>query len=267
MASTQAAVPPSSKAMHTLTSDLKQSFTDNGYLTFRGVVDKLRLAELRREILGEFERAKTSGQLFSGGGTLSGHLNCFPGATSRFVYETLREQGIVDIVQALSPAPLRAPNVGCNLNLPGSSAQNDHADGYAAQAFMIVNIAAVDTDLTNGAMEILGRTHGRDYKYWQVLLQRPGRLRPCLKQGDVLIRTSTLWHRGMPNLSRDPRPMLALTWENGGSSHEDPYQVGGGGIAFFPNRYTTDWAGRLRERAFVAAPRAATALRAVRSLF
>jgi hypothetical protein len=250
-----------------LSPELRQSFEDNGYATFEAVVDKRRLAELSREILGEFERAKASGELFSGGGTLSGHLNCFPGAASRFVYETLKEQGIVDIAQTLSQGPLRAPNVGCNLNLPGSSPQNDHADGYAAQPFLIVNIAAVDTDLTNGAMEILGRTHGRDYKYWQILLRRPERLRPCLKQGDVLIRTSTLWHRGMPNLSGRPRPMLALTWEDGGSPREDPYDVHGGRIAFLPNRYTTDWAGRLRERAFVAAPGVAIALRALRSFF
>lgn len=264
MESTQSDQPQVKRA---LTAEAKQSFAKNGYLTFEHVVDKLRLAELQREILSEFDQAKASGQLFSGGGSVSGHLNCFPGANSRFVYETLLDQGIIDIVQELSTVSLRAPNVGCNLNLPGSSAQNDHADGYADKPFLIVNVAAVDTDLTNGAMEILAQTHQRNFKYWQVLVQRPERLRPCMKQGDVLIRTSTLWHRGMPNPSRQPRPMLALTWENGGSSAADPYQVNGGRIAFFPNRYTTDWAGRLRERAFVAAPSLATALRVVRSFF
>jgi hypothetical protein len=266
MASRQTVPPPSEPAPRTLTAELRQSFEDNGYLTFRGVVDKSRLAELHRELRAEFDKVRASGRLFSGGGTVSGHLNCFPGSTSRFVYEALQRAGIVDIVQGLSKGPLRAPNVGCNMNLPGSGPQNDHVDGYAAAPFLIVNIAAVDTNLTNGAMEILPRTHRRSYKYWRLLLERPERMRVCMDQGDVVVRSSMLWHRGMPNRSQKARPMLALTWEDGGSSLPDPYRAHEGKITFLPNRYQTDWTGRMRERAFVAAPRLATAFRVLRSL-
>ena len=246
---------------------LHQAFRDNGYLKFEGVVDKAQLTELTTAIRREFEETKLAGRLFEGGGTLSGHLNCFPGAGSRFVYEALEAAGIIALVRSLSAVPLRAPNIGCNLNLPGSSAQNDHVDGYASQPFLVVNVAAVDTDLDNGAMEILVETHHSDSKYWQILLERPKRKRVCLKQGDVVIRTSTLWHRGMPNFTALPRPMLAFTWEDGGSSLADPYQVHDGHITFLPNRYQTDWASRLRERAFVTLPAAGTAYRAVRSFF
>jgi ectoine hydroxylase-related dioxygenase (phytanoyl-CoA dioxygenase family) len=246
--------------------ELKESFADNGFVVLEGIIDRPRLAALSAQIVGEFRRSSESGRLFSGGGTVSGHLNCFPGAAARFVYEALEEQGILDLVKGLSTVPLRAPNVGCNLNLPGSIAQNVHVDGYAARPFLVVNIAAVDTDLTNGAMEILAHSQRKDYKLWQILLARPERLRLCMKQGDVVIRTSALWHRGMPNNSQQPRPMLALTWEDGGSPLSDPYQANVGQITFFPNRFRTDWAGRLRERMFVAAPRLSTALRAARSL-
>lgn len=245
---------------------LKSTFADEGYVVFEGVIDKERLSELSREIRAEFEYAK-EGRLFSGGGTLSGHLNCFPGAASRFVYDTLEQQGVLEVVRALSPAPLRAPNVGCNLNLSGSTDQNEHADGYAANPFLVVNVAAVDTDLTNGAMEILRGTHDRSYKYWEILLERPERIRLAMKQGDVVIRTSALWHRGMSNRSAQPRPMLALTWEDGGNALADPYAVHEGRITFLPNRYQLDWKGRLGEQAFVTAPRMASAFRAVRSLF
>ena len=228
----------------------------------------LQINQQFAEVSGYFSvssGSKSHGKLFTGGGTVHGHLNCFPGVASRFVYETLQARGILDIVQALSSVPLRAPNVGCNMNLPGSAAQNDHADSYTAEPFLIVNIAVVDTEVTNGAMQVLCRTHRKNSKYWQILLQRPERIRVCMKQGDVVLRTSMLWHRGMPNLSRNARPMLALTWEDGGSSLDDPYDVHGGRITFLPNRYRTDWAGRLRERAFVAAPRLATVIRVVQS--
>jgi len=33
-----------------------------------------------------------------------------------------------------------------------------------------------------------------------------------MKKGSVLIRDDRLWHRGMPNLSTKPRPMLALIY-------------------------------------------------------
>jgi hypothetical protein len=261
------AQPLTEPSLGTAIDDLRRSFAEEGYLSFRGVVDEAPLAELTQRLLESFERVKASGRLFSGGGTVAGHLNCFPGASSCFVEEILERRGILDVVRALSSVPLRKPNVGCNFNLPGSSAQNEHADGYAETPFLVVNVAVVDTDVGNGAMEILRGTHRRTYRYWELLLERPERLRLCMRRGDVLIRTSTLWHRGMPNRTLRARPMFALTWEDGGSTHLDPYALHHGKITFLPNRHRTDWKGQLRERAFVAAPRLGTAVRMVQSLF
>ncbi|HYP76779.1 MAG TPA: phytanoyl-CoA dioxygenase family protein [Polyangiaceae bacterium] len=261
------AEPQPFRPPYVLNDSLRQAFADEGYLKFDGVISRTGLTQLSQCIAEEFARQQRRGVLFSGGGTVSGHLNCFPGAESRFVYEALQQAGIIDIVRGLSGAKLRAPNVGCNLNLPGSAAQNEHVDGYASSPFLVVNVAAVDTNLDNGAMEILRRTQLSDSKYWQILLARPERVRVCMKQGDVVIRTSTLWHRGMPNRTATPRPMLAFTWEDGGSPREDPYQVHEGRITFLPNRYSTDFGSRVRERAFVALPALGTAYRAVRSLF
>ncbi|MES1177863.1 MAG: phytanoyl-CoA dioxygenase family protein [Myxococcales bacterium] len=245
---------------------LERAFQIQGYVTIPGVVSRTLLANLHQQLLAELERAKTAGELFTGGGTLSGHLNCFPGARSRAVYDSLEAHGVIALVQKLSARPLRLPNVGCNLNLPGSSAQNEHVDGYAATPFLVVNVAVVDTGLENGAMEVMPRTQQRDYKYWELLASRPERLRLRMSQGDVAIRTSTLWHRGMPNRTDQARPMLAFTWEDGGSALPDPF-LAHDQIRFFPNRFRTDWAGRLRERVFITAPRLSRAARAARSLF
>lgn len=246
---------------------LRRSFAAEGYLVLPGVVDAQPLAELQRELMGEFVRLRQSGRLFSGGGTVSGHLNCFPGASSRFVKHILEKRGVLDLVRALSPTPLREPHVGCNFNLPGSRQQNEHVDGDAGQPFLVLNVAVVKTDIANGAMEVLRRTHLERYKYWQLVLKEPERVRVCMEPGDVLIRTSNLWHRGMPNRSAAARPMLAFTWEEGGSDLSDPYELYGGRITFLPNRYGMDWKGRLRERAFAVAPRLGRGFLAARSLF
>jgi ectoine hydroxylase-related dioxygenase (phytanoyl-CoA dioxygenase family) len=246
---------------------LRRQFDSEGFVVLRGVIDRAKLAELTASLRKTYADQVANGAMFRGGGNLSGHLNCFPGADSRFVADGLRDYGVFDFVQQLSSQPLRAPNVGCNMNLPGSSAQNEHQDGYADTPFMIVNVAAVDTDNVNGATELLVATHRLTAKYWQLVLQAPERQRPKLKQGDVVIRTSTLWHRGMPNLSNIPRPMLAFSWEDGGSKQADPYAAHDGKIAFLPNRFRTDWKGRMIEQAFVAAPRLGSAVHIARSFF
>jgi hypothetical protein len=263
----QPAPPTSSPQAFTLTDALRRQFQEQGYLKFDSVLDRAPLATLTQRIRDEYDRAKSSHQLFVGGGMTSGHLNCFPGAESRFVYDRLLSAGIIDIVRGLSDVPLGAPNVGCNLNLPHSNPQNEHVDGYANAPFLVVNVAPMDTDVQNGAMEVLLGTHKQAWKYWQILVKKPTRVRVALKAGDVLIRTSVLWHRGMPNLSSTARPMLAFTWENGGGARPDPYDVHQGRITFLPNRYSTSLSGRLQERAFVALPSAGYAYRAVRSLF
>ena len=234
--------------------DLSSRFSREGYVALPNVVSKSRLATLTEELRREFARAKANGELSSGGGTISGHLNCFPGAQSRFVYDELEQYGVFDLVRTLSPSATRMPNIGCNLNLPNSGAQNPHADGYAASAFLIVNVVPIDTDLENGAMEVTPGTHLREYKYWQYALSGKPAIRTCLSAGDVVVRSSMLWHRGMPNMTNAIRPMLAFTWENGGSDLADPYTAHGGKITLLTNRYAQNLSGRLRERAFASLP-------------
>jgi ectoine hydroxylase-related dioxygenase (phytanoyl-CoA dioxygenase family) len=248
---------------------LKQTFERDGYLVFRNVVSAERLSSLHRQLSQSFEEAKRSGQLFSGGGTISGHLNCFPGEASRFAYEALESHGIVELVKSLFPKATRMPNVGCNFNLPHSVAQHYHADRNFLDHFMIANVAVVDTTIANGAIDIIPGSHRKFYKYWRFILERVARgsTRIEMKQGDVLIRTSNLWHRGMPNVTDAPRPMVAFTWEDGGSAQPDPFKAEGGKIAFRQNWYRPTRLGRLRERTFVAAPITYSAYRFVTSLY
>lgn len=247
--------------------ELTSSFEREGYIKLPGLVSKPKLAELASRLRSEFAIAKEKGELFQGGGTISGHLNCFPGEESRFVYDELEQHGIFDLVRKLSPAAVRMPNVGCNMNLPNSSSQNPHVDGYAATSFIIVNVAAVDTDINNGATEIVPGTHLRDYKFWQYALSGKPAIRLKASAGDVAIRLSTVWHRGMPNKTNVPRPMLAFTWENGGSELADPYSAHGGKITFLTNRYGHNLSSRVRERAFASMPALGSGYLFVRSMF
>jgi hypothetical protein len=246
-----------------------QSFASNGYFVLRNVVSPERLTELHKALAQEFDAASKSGALFSGGGLLSGHLNCFPGAGARFAYDALQERGIIDLIKQLDPKVLRMPNVGCNFNLPGSHTQHYHIDRPFTRDFMIANVAIVDTVIENGAIEVIPGTHKRFYKYTQFVLERRHRdgVRVPLNRGDALIRSSNVWHRGTTNQTSVPRPMLAMTWEDGGNNHPDPFSVDGGKIRFLPNWFKPTRVGRLREQLFVKVPITYTALRLTRSLF
>jgi hypothetical protein len=249
-------------------ADATEQFASSGCVIFRNVVSPERLTGLHNSLAREFDRAAQSGELFSGGGLVSGHLNCFPGAGARFVYETLEQRGIVDLLKQLHPKVLRMPNVGCNFNLPGSHTQHYHLDRPFTRDFMIANVAVVDTVIENGATELVPGTHRRFYKYTQFVLERCQRnsVRAVMNRGDVLIRSSNVWHRGMTNRTKVPRPMLAFTWEDGGSNVADPFAANEGRIRFLPNWFKPTRLGRLREQLFVKVPVTYSALRFARSL-
>ncbi|MEO8904986.1 MAG: phytanoyl-CoA dioxygenase family protein [Polyangiaceae bacterium] len=245
----------------------KQSYLEDGYVILRGIVAKEELAQLKAHIFETFEESKRSGTLFNGGGNISGHLNCFPGEGSRFAYAALEERGVVELIKDLyrKPMPLR---VSCNLNLPKSVAQHYHMDGVFTEDFMIANVAVVDTELINGAIDLLPGTQKRFYEFWRYAIQQRYKLttRFPLSSGDVLVRSSRLWHRGMPNKSQTPRPMLAFTFGEKVAPKTDPFLVNEGKISFDPNWFRPNFLGRLRERTFVTAPITYSAYRFARSL-
>jgi len=75
---------------------------------------------------------------------------------------------------------------------------------------MIANVAVVDTVVENGAIELIPGTHKKFYKYWRFAVERPVRnaIRVPMKTGDIMIRTSNVWHRGMPNKTSVARRIL-----------------------------------------------------------
>jgi ectoine hydroxylase-related dioxygenase (phytanoyl-CoA dioxygenase family) len=246
----------------------REEFASNGFFILRQVIPAAPLAELHAALSREFERVRATGELFSGGGLLSGHLNCFPGEGARFVYERLQQAGVVDLVKQLHPGVMRMPNVGCNFNLPGSHTQHWHTDRPFAREFMVINVTLVDTNAENGATDIIPGTHKQLHRYTKFVLDRTARnaRRVETQRGDVVVRSSNTWHRGMTNHTAIPRPMLAFTWEDGGSTLDDPFSIHGGQIRFLPNWFKLTPLGRLRERLFVKVPAAYAALRLARSL-
>ena len=248
--------------------EFRRALDEDGYVVIRDVVSKDRLSELATNLDAEYERLRAAGDMFEGGGSLSGHLNCFPGEQSRFAWDDITAAGIPDLVRAVRPDIADSVRVTANFNLPGSVAQHYHMDGLYVGEFLICNIAVVDTDLRNGAIDVLPGTNRQFWKFWRYAVHRLYKrsTRVPLRQGDVVVRKSTLWHRGMPNLSSSPRPMMAITFGEMEPEGPDPFMQNDGKPEFFPNWYNTGRLGQLREKTFVKAPVTYSAWRFARSL-
>jgi hypothetical protein len=248
--------------------EFRRRLDRDGFVVFRDVVSKQHLADLDQIVVAEFDRARAANELFSGGGSLSGHLNCYPGEAARFVYDELVAAGIVGLVRAVRPDIAESVRATMNFNLPGSTAQHYHMDGLYTKDFLICNVAVVDTDLANGAIDVLPGTNREFYKFWRYALQRKYRLstRVPMASGDVIVRKSTLWHRGMPNRTASPRPMMAITFGEMDPTEPDPFILNDGRIEFYPNWFSTSRLGQLRERTFVTAPITYSTYRFARSL-
>jgi Phytanoyl-CoA dioxygenase (PhyH) len=250
------------------TTKVKKIFDEEGYVVLPGLVAKAELQSVQARLSEEFQRWKHSSAAFRGGGVLAGHLNCYPGAVARGVLDQLKNAGVLELAQQLMPTDPHAIRMGCNFNLPGSVEQHYHMDGIYLESFLIVNVCVVDTNLDNGAIDLVPKTHQRFYKFWEFAAGRVyrGSTRVCMSQGDVLIRTSTLWHRGMPNRSQNARPMLALTLGEKHVNTDDPFAFNDGKVEFQVNWFRTNLLGRLRERATVSVPLSYSAYRFARSL-
>lgn len=243
---------------------LRAELDDRGYVVLRNVVSKPRLAALAEELHELYRRTDT----FKGGGTITGHLNCFPGRNARFIYDDVKAAGIVDAVHALRPGRHNDMRATMNYNLPGSVAQHYHMDGLYTEDFLVVNVAVVDTDVYNGAIDMVPGTNRTFLPYWKFVTDRCARrsTRVEASAGDVLIRRSTTWHRGMPNHSSVPRPMASLTFGEVSAPGSDPYEQYDQDAYFYPNWYSTSRAGILREKVYKTAPFTYAAYRFAKSL-
>jgi hypothetical protein len=136
---------------------------------------------------------------------------------------------------------------------PHSLYQTLHQD--SAECVLTVNIPLVDVTEDNGPMEVWPRTHLADpWKPESAFSTDPMPIRPqdverysqelpsslmTMPAGSLLVRDQRVLHRGTPNLSDTPRPMLSLLYDR------EPATV--------PPRWLSDLAARgalfLREQA------------------
>ena len=250
----------------------RRRLDDDGYVVFRDIVSADRLRTLGDAIAGEYAAwPRQSGELFKGGGSLTGHLNCFPGERSRFVYDELESLPASSTwSSAVRPDIVDRLRATMNFNLPGSVAQHYHTDGLYTEEFLICNVAVVDTDCVNGALDVLPGTHA----VLQVLALCHRAQVPAHRLGcrcSAVTRSCASRRCGTaacPTAAPLPRPMMAITFGESGAPDGDPFEVNDGVALLLPELVRARAGSvELRERAYVKAPITYSAYRFVRSLY
>ena len=188
-------------------------FENTGLIIFKNFIKDPEFYEictnLKRDILIEFENTDKKNL----GGFQMGNLAVTTTKKyNKLIYDILIQNGLEKIIKEITNNKFSDYQItmGGNLNIPGGYTQHFHTDGILENKFIIVNIATEDVYENNGPLEIFCNTHKTKLPYWKFLLKKKNTLKFLASKGDILIRKSELWHRGLKNTSNNARFMFGI---------------------------------------------------------
>ena len=203
---------------------------DDGFVVLHRAIDPAHIEMLRERMLADVEEILALSDVpyqFN-----DGHLQQDPPPFPPYLFrDVLANDLVVEITQAVLGEGVKNAFYSGNTCLPNTTQQPLHVDAgqlwpnleVATPAYgMVVNVPVVDATPANGSTELWPGTHldttralnDGDIKLPPAIEERlrdeckP--LQPNVPAGSVLIRDMRLWHRGMPNLTDQPRPMIAM---------------------------------------------------------
>jgi hypothetical protein len=145
--------------------------------------------------------------------------------------DVLLNEAAISVTAALLGPGVKNAYYSGNTCLPSSQEQPWHVDTgqlwrglpAATPPFgLVVNVPVVEMTPENGSTQLWPATHldtsvaaqDGDIKIPQAALDKWGAsstpVQPHIRLGSILIRDLRLWHRGMPNHTPVPRPMIAM---------------------------------------------------------
>ena len=197
----------------------------DGYVVLADVIAHEHL-DILRERMDADAQVLINAEKWGGAGRLVGHLQQGPPPFAPYIFrDIVANPWIVQVTQALLGPGLYNNFYNGNTNCPGSTTQPLHRDGnhlWPEQevahptAEVVVNISPQDTMEENGSVELWPGSHldvsGKRIEPTDEEARREVAppIRGNAKKGSALIRDIRLWHRGVPNLSDEPRHMIAM---------------------------------------------------------
>ena len=197
----------------------------DGYVVLENIISHDHL-DVLRERMDADAQILIKAEKWGGAGGLKGHLQQGPPPFAPYIFrDVVANPYIVQVTKVLLGPGVYNNFYNGNTNCPGSTTQPLHRDGdhlWSNQevahpaAQVVVNISPQDTSEENGSVELWPGSHldisGRqiDTEHEEERRKIAPPARGNAKKGSALIRDIRLWHRGVPNLSDEPRHMIAM---------------------------------------------------------
>lgn len=207
-----------------------RALREDGFVVLEGAAEREHLARLRERMLEDLDTILARPDApynFN-----RGNVQQDPPPLPQFLYrDVLLNELVISVTHALLGDGLQNSYYSGNTALPDGSPQPVHPDlgqlwpdlEQATPPFgFVINVPVVDVSPANGSTELWPGTH-RDATVFlsknhlrvpEKTLERRRALvppvQPTIPCGGVLIRDLRLWHRGMPNRTATPRPMIAM---------------------------------------------------------
>ena len=226
----------------------------DGLVLLNEVVDPAHLDVLHERMIADLDdlRARPDAPYNWNAGNLQQNPPPFP---PYLFADVMFNPYVISVTSAVLGPGVKNVMYGGNTALPSDHRQPVHCDvghlwpiasldGPHPPAQLVVNLLTVDVSPENGATEIWPGTHrelgvgvGDDIKITPDLLEKRRAVsppfQPTFRRGSILIRDIRLWHAGMPNRSREPRPMIAMIHASGWLETGTPLVFPTGTESFF----------------------------------
>ncbi len=197
----------------------------DGCVVLENIISTKNLDILRERMDADSQKL-IKAEKWGGAGMLKGHLQQGPPPFAPYVFKDIvANPYVIQVTSELLGTGVYNNFYNGNTNCPGSSTQPLHRDGdhlWQKQevahptAEVVVNISPQDTSEDNGSVELWPGSHldvsGRkiDEQHEAERRKIAPPIRGNAKKGSALIRDMRLWHRGVPNTSKETRHMIAM---------------------------------------------------------
>ncbi len=202
---------------------------DEGYVVLNDVIDHEHINEIQSKMLDDVPAIMAMPEppyQFT-----RGHIQHDPPPFDPYLFrDVVCNDIVVTITHMILGDGVRNTFYSGNTNLPGSVRQPVHVDqGHLwpgqeqahPASMLVVNVPVVDMTAHNGSIELWPESHldptvcrGDSIRVPEAKVRERMSIhkpfQPEILLGGVLIRDMRLWHRGVPNHSDTPRPMIAM---------------------------------------------------------
>jgi hypothetical protein len=207
-----------------------QAVREDGVVVLTDAVDMEHIETLKERWLADTELLlKREDKPFN---WVSGNLQQNPPPFEPYLFrDILVNDAVIAVSLGILGRHMKCAFYSGNTALPSEARQPVHADvgqlwpnqtvAHPAYA-LVVNIPLVDVSAENGSTEIWPGTHldtsivmqDGDIKVAKEVYEARRKvcpeLQPNIKAGSIVIRDIRMWHAGMPNHTKTPRPMIGM---------------------------------------------------------